>query len=156
MQDLAAPTMGHLICTSALVMLIFLMPLFYASVTNNIRAEMVRRELKEVADYVSNTFANLYFLVNSTECLNANLTKELMYLPLTIEDSLYVVEIDRDGENASKVTAYLKDEPSVAAEAWLLPGLKATAESSIESGGRIVVVGCRRSLDGVYVWIVRV
>lgn len=152
---MAAPTMSHLICTSALVMLIFLMPFFYATVTNNIRMDMVQRELKEVADYVSNTFANLYFLVNSTESLNANLTKELMYLPSTIENSLYVVKIDRDGENASKITAYLKDEPSVAADSWLLPGLKAGEKSSIESGGRIVVVGCSRSWDGVHVWIAR-
>lgn len=147
--------MSHLICTSALVMLIFLMPFFYATIANDIRVDMVRRELKEVADYVSNTFANLYFLVNSTECLNVNLTKELMYLPSTVENSLYVVKIDRDGENASRITAYLKDEPSVAADAWLLPGLKTGEKDSIESGGRMVIVGCNRNWKGVYVWIVR-
>lgn len=147
--------MSHLICTSALVMLIFLMPFFYATIANDIRVDMVRRELKEVADYVSNTFANLYFLVNSTECLNVNLTKELMYLPSTVENSLYVVKIDRDGENASRITAYLKDEPSVAADAWLLPGLKTGEKDSIESGGRMVVVGCNRNWKGVYVWITR-
>lgn len=147
--------MSHLICTSALVMLIFLMPFFYANIANDIRVDMVQRELKEVADYVSNTFANLYFLVNSTQCLNVNLTKELMYLPSTVENSLYVVKIDRDGENASRITAYLKDEPSVAADAWLLPGLKTGEKDSIESGGRMVVVGCNRNWKGVYVWITR-
>jgi len=79
----------------------------------------------------------------------------LMYLPSTVENSVYIVNIDGSGENASKITAYLKDSPSVAADAWLVPGLKvgADAENSVESGGRTVVSGCSRNGMGVYVWI---
>lgn len=131
-------------------MLIFVMPVFYATVTNNISVNMARRELKEIADYVSNTLANLYFLVNSTNCLNVSLTKELMYLPSAVENSGYTIEIDG---NASKVTAYLKDRSWIAADAWLVPSLKAGAESSIGSGARTVVAGCSRNGTGVYAWI---
>lgn len=137
----------------ALVMLIFVMPFFYSSVTNNIQANMVQRELQEIADYVSNTLANSYFLVNSTDYLNVNLTKELMYLPSTVENSVYIVEIDGSGGNASRITAYLRDKPSVAADAWLATGLKIGAPSSIESSGRTVIAGCSRNSTGVYVWL---
>jgi hypothetical protein len=147
---LPSPTIGHLICTSALIMLIFVMPIFYATVANNISVNMARRELKEIADYASNTLANLYFLVNSTNCLNVSLTKELMYLPSAVEDSVYTVEID---ENASKVTAHLKDRSWIAADAWLVPGLKVGEKISIESGGRTVVAGCSRNETGVYAWL---
>ena len=148
-----APAISHLICTMGLVMLIFVMPFFYAIVVNNIRVDMVRRELKEIADYVSNTLGNLYFLVNSTGYSDVSLEKELVYLPSTVENSVYTVEIEGSGGNASKVTTYLKDMPSVAADAWLVPGLKVTVENSIESGGRTVVAGCSQNGTGVYVWI---
>jgi hypothetical protein len=131
-------------------MLIFVMPVFYATVSNNISVNMARRELKEIADYASNTLANLYFLINSTDCLNVSLTKELMYLPSAVENSVYTVEIDED---ASKVTAYLKDRSWIAADAWLVPGLKAGEKSSIESGDRTVIAGCSRDGTGVYAWI---
>ena len=131
-------------------MLIFVMPIFYATVANNISVSMARRELKEIADYASNTLANLYFLVNSTNCLNVSLTKELMYLPSAVENSGYTIEIDG---NSSKVTAYLKDRSWIAADAWLVPGLKAGEKSSIESGGRTVVAGCSRNETGVYAWL---
>ncbi|MGC9346235.1 MAG: hypothetical protein ACP5ER_05550, partial [Candidatus Bathyarchaeales archaeon] len=122
-------------------------------VANNIRVDMMRRELKEITDYVSNTLANLYFLVNSTNCLNVNVTKELLYLPSAVENSVYTVEIEGNAGNAPKITAYLKDRPSVAADAWLVPGLKVGTENSVESGGRTVVAGCSRNGTGVYVWI---
>jgi hypothetical protein len=147
---LPSPTIGHLICTSALIMLIFVMPTFYATVSNNISLNMARRELKEIADYASNTLSNLYFLVNSTDCLDVSLTKELMYLPSSVENSVYTLEIEED---ASRVTAYLKDRSSIMADAWLVPGLKASEKSSIESGDRAVVAGCSRNGTGVYVWI---
>lgn len=137
----------------ALVMLIFVMPFFYAIVANNIRADMIRRELKEITDYVSNTLANLYFLVNSTDSPDVSLEKELLYLPSTVENSVYIVNIDRNGENASKITAYLKDRTSVEVDAWLVPGLKVSEDYSIKSGGRTVVAGCSRNGTGVYVWI---
>lgn len=134
-------------------MLIFVMPFFYAIVANNIRVDVMRMELKEITDYVSNTLANLYFLVNSTDSPDVPLEKELLYLPSTVENSVYIVNIDGNGENASKITTYLKDMPSVAADAWLVPGLKVGADYSIESGGRTVVAGCSRNGTGVYVWI---
>jgi len=85
-------------------MLIFVMPIFYSTVSNNISLDMARRELKEIADYASNTLSNLYFLVNSTDCLNVSLTKELMYLPSSVENSVYALEIEED---ASKVKQWL-------------------------------------------------
>jgi len=150
---LPSPTISHLICTMALVMLIFVMPFFYAIVANNIRVDMMRRELKEITDYVSNTLANLYFLVNSTDSLDVSLEKELMYLPSAVENSVYIVKIEGNGGNASKITAYLKDRSSVAVDAWLVPGLKVGAENSVESDGKVVVAGCSRNGTGVYVWI---
>jgi predicted polyphosphate/ATP-dependent NAD kinase len=129
------------------------MPFFYANVANSIEAEMKKRELKEIADYVSNTMANLYFLVNSTNYGNISLEKELIYLPSAVENSIYVVEIVESGGNASKITAYLKNKPSIAADSWLIPGLKVGAENYIESGQRTVVAGCSRNGTDIYVLI---
>lgn len=148
-----APTIGHVICTMGLVMLIFVMPFFYGLVVNNIEADMMKRELREIADYVSNAMANLYFLVNSTNYGNVSLEKELGYLPSAVENSVYIVEIVGSGGNASKITAYLKDKSSIAADSWLVPGLKVGAEDYIESNGRTVVAGCGRNDTSVYVWI---
>jgi len=131
-------------------MLIFAMPFFYAIVVNNISAGMMQMELKEIADYVSNTLANLYFLVNSTDVSSTSLEKELLYLPSAVENSGYILKIDGSGGNASKIIAYLKDRSSVVASAWLVPGLKTSTENSIESGGRKVIVGCSRNCT---VWI---
>ena len=134
-------------------MLIFVMPFFYAIVVDNIRVDMMRMELKEITDYVSNTLANLYFLVNSTDSLDVSLEKELIYLPSTVENSVYIVNIDGSNGTASKITAYLKDRTSVEVDAWLVPGLKVGEDYFIESGGRTVVAGCSRNGMGVYVWI---
>lgn len=151
-RELPAPTISHVICTTGLVLLIFVMPFFYAIVVNNIDAEMMKRELREIADYVSNTMANLYFLVNSTSYSDVSLEKELVYLPSAVENSLYIVEIVESGGNASKITAYLKNKSSVAVDSWLAPGLKVGAENYVESG-RNVVAGCGRNGTGVYAWI---
>lgn len=148
-----SPTISYLICSMALVMLIFVMPFFYAIVVDNIRSDMIRLELKEITDYVSNTLANLYFLVNSTDSSDVFLEKELLYLPYTVENSIYIVKIDGSGGNASKITACLKDRSWVEVDAWLVPGLKVGEENSVESGGRTVVSGCSRNSMGVYVWI---
>ena len=148
-----APAISHLICTTALIMLIFMIPAFSSMVLNNISSDMEQRELKEVADYVSNTLANLCFLVNSTGSGQVSLEKEMIYLPSAIENSIYVLKIVDSGGNASKVTAYLKGRPSTVADAWLLPGLKVDVKNSVESGGRTVVIGCARNSSIVSVWI---
>lgn len=151
-RELPAPTISHVICTTGLVILIFVMPFFYATVVNSIDAEMMKRELREIADYVSNTIANLYFLVNSTNYVDVSLEKELVYLPSAVENSLYIVEIVESGGNASKITSYLKNKSSVAVDSWIAPGLKVGAENYVESG-RTVVAGCSRNGTSFYVWI---
>lgn len=150
--ELPAPTISHVICTAGLVILIFVMPFFYSTVVNTVDAEMMKRELKEIGDYVSNTIANLYFLVNSTNDDSVSLEKELVYLPSAVENSLYIVEIVESGGNASKITSYLKNKPSIAVDSWIAPGLKVDAENYIESG-RTVVAGCSRNGTSFYVWI---
>jgi len=150
---LPTPAISHLICTTALVMLMFVMPFFYSMVVDGIRVDMIRKELKEIADYVSNTLANLYFLVNSTEYTDVSMEKLLIYLPSIVENSIYVLKIVGSGENASEVTTYLKDRSSVFAEAWLSPGLKLGAQNTVESAMKTVVAGCSRNRTGVYVWI---
>jgi hypothetical protein len=145
---------SHLICSIALIALIFVLPYFYAIIVDNIRMDMVRRELKEITDYVSNTIANLYFLVNSSEVVNVSLQKELMYLPSNVEDFVYILEIVESNEYSLRVTAYLRDRPYVAADSWLTSGLKIdTARSSIVSSGLTFLVGCFRNSTGVYAWI---
>jgi hypothetical protein len=149
-----SPTISYLICTTALVILIFVMPFFYSMTVEFIQVDMITRELREIADYVSNTIANLYYLVNSTDVHEVSLQKELVYLPSDIENFLYILKISGKNGYASNVTAYLKTRPSVAAVAWLAPGLKIDgARSFVESCGLPVVAGCFRNRDGVFVWI---
>jgi hypothetical protein len=128
----------------ALVTLIVIMPIFYANIRDNITMDVTRMELKEVADYVSNTYGNTFVLVNSTDLPNANITKQLVYLPSMIEGQLFNVRIEKTGNNATGITAYLKDRPEVSATAWLSPGLKANDISPLQSGGDVAVVGCYR------------
>ena len=136
-----------------LVTLIFLMPFFYTNITNNVEAEMMKRELKEIADYVSSTVANLYFLVNSTNYGDASLEKELIYLPSDVEGSVYVVEIVENGGNASRISAYLRNRSSIGADSWIVPGLKVDGYNSIESDGGPTVAGCNRNGTSFFVWI---
>jgi hypothetical protein len=136
-----------------LVTLIFLMPFFYTNITNNVEAEMMKRELKEIADYVSSTVANLYFLVNSTNYDDASLEKELIYLPSDVENSIYVVEIVENGGNASRIAAYLRNRPSIRSDSWIAPGLKVDGYNSIESDGGLAVAGCNRNGTSFFVWI---
>jgi len=139
--------MSHVICTAALLVLIFVMQFFYLYVVNNVQAEMAMRELKEIADYVSDTLANLYFLVKSTSS-DVTLEKNLN-LPLVIADSIYVVKIQSDA-----VYAYLKGKSVQYATAWLLPGLMVDqAFHEVESSAGTVVAGCDRRGMNVYVWI---
>ena len=149
-----AQTISHVICTTALVALIFVSQFFYVQVVNNLQAEMTRRELKEIADYVSDTLANLYFLVNSTDC-DIELEKSLN-LPSEIRDSTYIIQIVADTSgSAQNVTTYLKGQSSIYATSWLLPGLKVNQIEceTVESGEKTVVARCCRIDTDVYVWI---
>jgi len=133
------------------------MPFFYFSVVDNINVEMMERELKEVADYVSNSLGNLYLLANSTDC--DILLKKRLDLPSNIRDSTYYVEIvynQTDG-SAQYVNAYSKDSSGIHADSLILPGPKADNETGciIESGEKTVIAGCTRNSTGTYVWITK-
>lgn len=151
-----AQTMTHIICTSALITLILVMPLYYSYVIDNISVEMKERELKEVADYVSNSFGNLYLLANSTNC--DVLLKKKLDLPSSIRDSTYYVEIEYDPEDGSAqyVKASLKDSSGISADSLILPGPKADNKTGcvIERGEKTVIAGCFRNGTGTYVWII--
>lgn len=147
-------TISHVICTAALVALIFVSQFFYVQVVNNLQAEMTRRELKEIADYVSDTLANLYILVNSSN-LDVALEKSLS-LPSEIRDSRYTVEIVSDASgSAQSVSTQLEGQSSVYAGSWLLPGLMVHPNKTyeIQSGGQSALAGCCRVNPYVYVWI---
>ncbi len=150
---MVAPALSHLICSSALIVLILIMPFFFANIITNVKTNMEQRELKEVADYVSNTLANLYFLVNSTNSPNVSMEKEMISLPVAIEDSVFFVKIEASGANVSKITTYLKSNPAIAAEAWIGPGLLVGTQNLVESSKRPIIAGCGRSTAGVSVWI---
>ena len=153
---MAAPAISHLIGTTGLIILIFVLPLFYTNVVDSIEVDVIKRELQEIADYTSNTIENLYFLVNSSNSLSvSSLEKELVYLPSTVEDLVYTLEIIPSINGSSPyVHAELRNDGLVAVDSWLLPGLNVIEDDSIvESGERIVVVGCSRDDEGVNVWI---
>jgi hypothetical protein len=150
---LAAPAIGHLIGTTGLIVLIFIMPLFYGNVADGIEIEIIERELKEIVDYTSNTIENLYFLVNSTEAQTISLEKELVYLPSSVEGESYILSIVGNG-TVTHISANLKDRPSVEVYSWFIPGLTIIEEfRTIESGEQSVVVGCSRNQTGIFVWI---
>ena len=151
---MAAPAMSHIICSIGLIVLTIVMPVFFAMEQNSIAQDMAIRELTEITDYTSNTLQNLFFLANSTNSEELTLTKELIYLPLTIEGSFYTLSIQSiDGVNASRITAFLNDNPTTEGSSWLVSGLKITSEKSVESNNNLIVAGCERSASGFYVWI---
>jgi hypothetical protein len=122
-------------------------------VVDNMKMEMIKRELKEITDYVSDTLANLYFLLNSTNYSNMTLEKTLN-LPSYVEDSTFIINITLDEGSAQSIYAYVKDNSRITASSWILPGLKVENQTLIESGGRTVVAGCRLGVDlNVYAWI---
>ena len=148
-----APTMSHLIATSALIILIFTMQVFYFYVVDNIGEEMTRRELKEIADYVSDTIANLYFLVNSTNHSNAMLQKTLN-LPTEIADSSYRIQILNDTDGfAQSVLAFLEDKSWLNANSWLPPGLTVEESVPILINGKTILAGCERIPGKTNVWL---
>jgi len=137
-----------------LIALIFMAQVFYTYVVDNIEDEVVRRELRDIADYVADTVTNLYFLVNSTE--TENLSK-VLDLPSNIRDLTYVVEIRRDDQGfASYICAYIKEKSWINATSWLPSGLKVDEDQTkrmVESGGKEAVVRCYREDGGIFVWL---
>jgi len=150
---LPAPTISHVILTGALIILVFAVQLSYVYVVENMWAEMVRRELKELTDYVSDTLANLYLLVNSTS-LDITLIKTIN-LPSRVSGSSYKVEIVTFGNAAQSVKAYVEVKTWVNATSWLPPGLRVNsmiqANQVIQSIGRTAQAGCTRFSKNVYV-----
>jgi len=150
---LPAPTISHVILTGALVVLVFTVQLFYFYVVDNIWAETVRRELRELTDYISDTIANLYFLINSTSFDTA--LKKTLNLPSQVSGSYYIAEIVSSGNSAQSIRAYIERKTWVNATSWLPPGLKIYSQENeqIESFGTTALAGCTRISNNVYVWL---
>ncbi|HEX9261607.1 MAG TPA: hypothetical protein VF893_03680 [Candidatus Bathyarchaeia archaeon] len=146
--------MSHLICSMALVALILVLPSFFAMERNGVAEQMAQRELTEICDYTSNTLENLFLLANSTNVKELNVTKELIYLPMTVEGSFYTLRIDAATDDATspRVTAFLNDRSWVQGSSWLVPGLKVN-EEPLAINGTSMVAGCTRNAAGFYVWI---
>lgn len=151
---MAAPALSHVILTGALIAVVFTVQVFYFYVVDNVWIEMTRRELKELTDYVADTIANLYFLLNATNT-NPTLEKTLR-LPLDVGDSSYTLEITHDlNNNAQLVKSTLKSKSWLNATSWLPRGLKVDISRTqvVESSARTVVVGGQSAVPNVLVWI---
>jgi hypothetical protein len=150
---MAAPTLSTLILTTALIGLIFAVQVFYFYVVDNISSEMLRRELKELTDYVADTIANLYLLLNATNT-NPPLEKSLR-LPLDIGGSFYTLEITSDvNNNAQNVKGVIQGKSWLNVTSWLPRGLKVGAKTQpIGYSVKTAVAGCLRVASNVYVWI---
>jgi hypothetical protein len=150
----ASPTMSYLICSMALIILILVLPAFFETQRNSIADEMTRRELTEIADYTSNTLSNLLFLAESAHSSDISLTKELLYLPLTVGDSFYVLNITDVGDSL-KLVAYIEDQQWISGESWIVPGPKRAPTSeeiySYELGSKIAVASCYESESTFYI-----
>jgi len=145
--------MSHVICTSALIALVFLMQFSFMYVVDNMRTEMTKRELKEISDYVSDTLANLYFLTNSTNNSNVTLQK-ILSLPSAVGGSTFIINITANEDFAQSIYSCIKGNSRISTSSWIPPRLKIGNQSqTIESGGKTVVAGCRRDVDFIYVWI---
>ena len=147
-----APTISHVILTGALIVLVFTVQLFFFYVVDNMWAEMVRRELKELTDYVSDSLANLYFLMNSTS-VDTTLKKTLK-LPSRVSGSAYRLEIVNSSGSAQGVKAYVEVKTWVNSTSWLPPGLKVYSQNQvIQSVSTTAWAGCIRGSNNVYVWL---
>ena len=145
--------MSYLICSMGLIVLIIAMPVFYSIERDNIATNIAESELAEIADYTSNTLSNLYFLANSTSNVDINLTKQLVYLPLTVQGSYYMISIESVDECASQITASFSNEPSISADSWLVPGLKVGDSYSVESSSEKIFTNCFRNETGFFISI---
>ena len=126
-----APTITHLICTAALIVLIIVMQFFYMQIVSNVRAEVIRRELKDIADHVSNTFSNLYYLLNSSS--STGILRKTLEVPEKVEEILYYIQINYDtsSNEAESIKVCLVSDNSIYAVSWLTPGLKVDASMSL-------------------------
>lgn len=150
---MAAPTMSYLICSMGLIVLIVAMPFFYAIERDNIAIRIAESELTEIADYTSNTLANLYFLANSTNTADINLTKQLIYLPLTVQGSYYKIVIEAVNGNAQSVNVSLSDKPYISADSWLVPGPKVGSSLSVESTSEMIIANCFQNSNDFFISI---
>ena len=152
---MAAPAMSYLICSMGLVVLILVLPGFFAMERNSVTEQMAERELTEICDYTSNTLENLFLLANSTNSQTLNVTKELIYLPMTVEGSFYTLQVIPavDDGSSPRVTAFLNDKHWVNGSSWLVPGLKVTGDSQLAINGTSMIAGCTRSGNVFSVWI---
>jgi len=149
-----SPTLSHLICTTALIILIFTVQVYFFYVVNNVWNEMTVRELKEITDYVADSLINLYFLVNSTRSIV--ILEKTLSLPSEIGGSSYTLQILYDGNGvAQNIKGYFNNRTWLNTASWLPPGLKVGSSYAgpIQSSGRTVVAGCTRNSTNVYVWI---
>ena len=151
---MAAPTLSHLILTAALIGVIFTVQVFYFYVVDNISSEMLKRELRELTDYVADTIANLYLLLNATNT-NPPLEKSLK-LPLDVGGSFYALEITLDASNnAQTVKGEIQGKSWLNVTSWLPRGLKVDTSRTQTIGYSVktAVAGCRRDASVIYVWI---
>lgn len=107
------------------------MPFYYFYVVDNMNNEIATRELKEMADYVSNSFGNLYLLANSTSN-DVELSKNLN-LPSSVQGGAFTVELVYDSGTyvGQTVKACLLDHTAIYAVSWLPPGLNVDVASSL-------------------------
>ena len=126
-----APTITHLICTAALIVLIIVMQFFYMQIVSNVRAEVIRRELKDIADHVSNTFSNLYYLLNSSS--SNGIIRKALEVPEKVEEILYYIQINYNASTneANSIRVYLVSDNSIYAVSWLTPGLKVNTSMNL-------------------------
>lgn len=152
---MAAPTLSTVILTGALIVVIFAVQVFYFRVVDNVWAEMVKRELKEIADYAADTIANLYFLANSTSA--SSLLEKTLNLPLEIEGAGFTLEIvpDTSSGYAQSVKAVSLKGSWLNVNSWLPPGLLVNVGRTqiVQSGHGTVVTGCQPVSSSIYVWI---
>jgi hypothetical protein len=152
---MASPTMSYLICSMALIVLILVIPSFFEIQRNGIADEMTRRELTEIADYTSNTLANLFFLAESAHSSDIYLNKELLSLPLTVGDSFYVLSI-AEVDSSLEVIAYIKDQQWISGQSWIAPGLDVDPEisseiNSYELNNKIAIASCHGGSGNFYI-----
>lgn len=152
---MAAPTLSHIILAGALIAVVFTVQIFYFYVVDNISSELLRRELKELTDYVADTITNLYVLLNATNT-NPPLEKSLK-LPVDIGGSFYTLEITSaaNTNDALSVKGAIQGKPGLNVTSWLPRGLKVDVSKTQAIGYSVktAVAGCLRVASNVYVWI---